>query len=159
MIKIVKNYTTKIATIKTISEIEEIIVCFGAKGILKEYSGSGVKSLMFFIERDNQKIPFKIPFNIEKCRSIIVKAVEEKKLSKKYLEEPLRSQQGERVCWRIIKDWLHCQLSLIEIEFVEPIEILLPYVYDMVENKTIYQKFINKKEMFLGLEEKQKEQK
>jgi hypothetical protein len=150
----VRNYTTEIKVEKTLMEIEAILIKFGARGTYKEYQGSRVSSLMFFIERDGQKIPFKIPMSLEKSRTIIVKAVNEGKLSKKYLQEPLRTDQGERVTWRIIKDWIDSQLSLYEMQFADSLEILLPYAYNMVENKTMYQKFIENKSQFLALEKK-----
>lgn len=150
----VRNYTTKIAVDKTILEIENILVKFGAKGIYKEYDGSHVSGIMFFILKDNQKIPFKIPIQLTKARTIIINAVNEGRLQKKYLEEPLRTDQAERVVFRIIRDWIHSQLSLIEINFADTTEIFLPYIFDAVENKTLYQKFLEKKESFIALEQK-----
>jgi len=149
----VRNYTTSIQVEKTIMEIEQILVKFGAKGIYKDYQGAKISGIMFFLLKDNQKIPFKIPMSIEKTRTIITKAVNEGKLPRRYLQEPLRSEQGERVAWRIIKDWIDSQLSLLEMQFADAIEILLPYAYNVVENKTMYQKFIEKKEQYLALEQ------
>lgn len=152
---VVRNYSTKILVEKTIMEIEQILIKFGAQGIYKNYNGNRLDGIMFYLIKDGQKIPFKIPMKIEKTRTIIIKAVKEGKLSKKYLDEPLRTEQGERVVWRIIKDWIDSQLSLLEIEYVEAIEILLPYAYNVIEQKTMYEKFIEKKEDFLALEHKE----
>jgi len=155
MIKIaVRNYTTSIKPEKTIAEIEQILVKFGAEGIYKEYANGKVIGLMFYILNKGEKIPFKLPMVIEKCRSIINKALEEKKLPSRYYNEPLRSEQGERVAWRIIKDWIDSQLSLFQINFADAVEILFPYAYNAVEDKTMYQKFIENKEKYLALEEK-----
>lgn len=149
---VVRNYTTKIHVEKTVMEIEQILIKFGARGIYKDYQGSKLSGIMFYLIKDGHKIPFKIPMNIEKSRTIITKAVREGKLPKRFLEEPLRSEQGERVVWRIIKDWIDSQLSLLEMEFADAIEILLAYAYNVVEQKTMYQKFIEKKEDYLALE-------
>lgn len=119
---------------------------------MKEYSGGRVCSLSFIIQFESQQIPFKLPLNIEKSRSLIQKAVNEKKLPQRYLNEPLRTEQGLRVGWRIIKDWIHSNLSLMEIEFANPVEIFLPYMHDRLANKTLYEKFVDNKESFLGLE-------
>lgn len=150
----IRNYTTGIKVEKTIMEIELILVKFDAKGIYKEYEGSRISALMFFMIKDNQKIPFKIPVSIEKARTVVVKAVKEKKLPQRYLNESLRTEQGERIVWRIIKDWIDSQLSLMEINFADATEIFLPYVYDAVENKTLYQKFMDNKERFIAVEDK-----
>lgn len=148
----VRNYSTQINVEKTVTEIEKILVKFGANGIYKEYQNSQLTGIMFYLIKDGTKIPFKIPVQIEKTKSIIRKAVNERKLSKKYSYEPLLSIQGERVAWRIIKDWIDSQLSLLEINFADAIEILLPYAFDVIENKTMYQKFIEKKGEYLALE-------
>ena len=149
----VRNYTTQINVEKTIMEIERILIKFGAKGIYKEVASSKISGLMFYIEKDSQKIPFKIPISLEKSRTMIVNAVQEGKLPKRFNSEPLRSEQGERVMWRIFKDWIDSQLSLFEMQFADSIEILLPYAYNPVEQKTMYQKFIENKEEYLALEE------
>lgn len=150
----VRNYTTQIVVEKTIMEIEQILLKFGAEGIYKEYKGNKISGLMFYLMKDNQKIPFKIPMSIEKTRTIITKAVQEGKLPRKFLNEPLRSEQGERVAWRIIKDWIDSQLSLLQMQFAEAIEILLPYAYNPVKEKTMYQLFSEHKDDYLALEEK-----
>jgi hypothetical protein len=152
----IRNYTTQISVDKTIMEIEQILVKFGAQGVYKEYKGQKISGVMFFLIKDNQKIPFKIPMNVEKSRSIMEKVVKEGKLGQKYLVEPLRSEQGERVAWRIIKDWIDSQLSLLEMQFADPVEIFLPYAYNMVEDKTMYQKFLENKEKYLALEEEKR---
>lgn len=153
---VVKNYTTSISAEKTIMEIEQLLSKFGARAIMKEYDGAGnVNSLSFYVMFENQKIPFKMPIKPEKCRSVITKAVNDGKLPRRYLNEPLRTEQGLRVTWRIMKDWIHSNLSLLEIEFANPVEIFLPYMHDYAENKTLYEKFIENKSKFLSLEHKE----
>ncbi len=47
------------------------------------------------------------------------------------------------------------QLSLMEMEFADSVELFLPYAYNMVEDKTMYQKFLENKEKYLALESKE----
>ena len=56
------------------------------------------------------------------------------------------------VAWRIIKDWIDSQLSLLEMNFADAVQIFLPYAYNPVENKTMYEKFLDNKEEYLALE-------
>lgn len=151
----VRNITTRIAVEKTIMEIEQKLVKYGVVGVLKEYSGQRITCLSFGIKHENAKIPFKLPINVERARAIIVKAVNEGKLQKKYLQEPLRTEQAERVSWRIVKDWIDSQLSLVEINYADMIQIFLPYVYNPIDNKTMYQSFIENKSKFIPLEYEQ----
>lgn len=154
----VRNYTTTIDANKTILEVEGILLKFGAQGIYKEYQGTKVNSITFFINKNGQRIPFKIPMSIEKSRRVVENAVKEGKLPRKFLQEPLRSDQGERIAWRIIKDWIDSQLSLLEMHFADAIEILLPYAYNPVEDKTMYQRFMEHSDKILGLEDASKKE-
>lgn len=150
---VVRNITTSIKSEKTLMEIEGILAKFGARGIYKEFDSEGnVNLLMFYIVHKGQKIPFKMPMNIEKARKIIKLAVDERKLQRKFLEEPLRTEKAYMVGWRIIKDWIHSQMSLLEMEFAEPLQIFLSYAYNPVEDKTMYEKFEENKDKFLALE-------
>jgi hypothetical protein len=152
-----KNYTTGIDVNKTIMEIESLLVRFGAKSVYKEYTGSRISALMFVVEKKGNKIPFRLPTSIEKARGAIALIVKEKKLPQRYLSEPLQTEQGERVMWRIIKDWVESQLSLIELNYADAVKILLPYAYDYGEKKTMYQKFIENTDKYIAIENKSEE--
>jgi len=149
----IKNYTTTISAEKTLMEIEKLLVDFGSKGIYKEYEGSNISSIMFYMVHDGKKIPFKIPLRLNNMRNLISKLVKNGKLPQRFNSEPLRTEQGLRVGLRIIKDWIHSQLSLLEAEFCEPLELLLPYAFNPVNDKTMYQQILEKKKDFLALED------
>ena len=134
------NITSTIKPEKTIMEIESILLKFGAKGIIKEYEGNNLDSITFYIKKGEQNIAFKLPMKLEKMRMIIINAVDERKLPSKFRNEPHRSEKAQIVGWRIIKDWIKSQLSIYEIDFADPIELLLPYVYNIKEKQTFYEK-------------------
>lgn len=146
----VRNITTNIAPEKTIMEIEQILARFGAKAILKQYEGRYPIGICFQLETENGLIPFKLPMKIEQVRMIIEQAVKERKLTKKYKQEPLRTEKALMVGWRIIKDWIHSQLSLIEMNYAQAIEIFLPYIYDNKTDQTFYEK-IEQSDFLLAL--------
>lgn len=148
----IKNITTSISADKTIMEIEQILAKFGAKAILKEYEGSFVTAISFYLEYQGQKIPFKMPMNVERARRMIDNAVNEGKLPKKFKHEPHRTEQAIRVSWRVFKEWIHINCSLLEMKFAEPMEILLAYAYNPIEKKTMYELFMQKKDKLLSLE-------
>jgi len=152
----VKNITSNIRPEKTIMEIESLLAKFGAKAILKEYNGEMVTAISFYIiTPTGQKVPFKLPMKLEKTRAIIKKAVEERKLGYKFLDEPDRTDKALIVGWRIIKDWLHAQLSLAEIDYANPVEIFLPYAWNPLTEKTLYEEIEEKKFKNLSLEDKE----
>ena len=153
----VKNIHTQIASEKTISEIIRILAQFGAKKILQDLDdNTNVIGISFVIEpAPDMRIPIKLPMKVEKARAIIEAAVRERKLPKKFLKEPYRTDQAMRVGWRIIKDWVHSQLSLVLMNYAEPVEIFLPYVYDVKSDKTVFEQMLEGrlKQMALGHEE------
>jgi len=52
--------------------------------------------------------------------------------------------QAERVAWRIIREWLRGQLSLIEADIVDISEIMLPYLLQR-DGQTLYQAMVDSK--------------
>ena len=151
----IKNITSNIKPQKTIMEIEDILSKFGAGGVYKEFDSDGnVNQLMFYLNHKGQKIPFKMPMLIDKAKEVIKKAAHSGKIQKKYLQEPALTEKAQSVGWRVIKDWIHSQLSLLEIQFAEPLQIFLPYAYNGVTNETVYEQIEKQKSKFLALENK-----
>jgi len=117
-----KNYTTNIPADKSITEIEQMLAGFGANAIMKEYRGDGrTSSLAFRIG----EVGYKIPANTEKVFAAITAGKRIRNMRRNSWEE-----QSERVAWRVLKDWLHAQLSLIAIGQAEVEQVLLPYAYN-----------------------------
>lgn len=120
----IKNYTTSISASRTMMEIEEMLVSFGATAIQKKYRGDGrVEALAF----QYQGRGYLLPSNTEKC---------EQALFKRHSQSS--EEQAEKVAWRVIKDWLHAQLSLITIGQAEVEQVMLPYMWNGKE--TLYDK-------------------
>ena len=129
----IKNYTTDVPAERSISEIEKILADFGARATIKEYTDDGkVCSLLFRIEKDS----FKLPANVSGVKKVLFegKAGQDRADYKKK-----REAKAYRVSWRIIKDWIHAQLSLIASGQACPHEVFFPYMYD--GKKTLYQTF------------------
>ena len=61
-------------------------------------------------------------------------------------------EHAYRVAWRIIKDWIEAQMSLLETEMVRMEEIFLPYVITGT-GQTVYQ-VMAEKHFLLGTGEK-----
>jgi hypothetical protein len=119
-----KNYTTGICWDKTVLEIERMLVEFGATGIMKEYGEFGVvNALSFKIPVNDRPLAYRLPCNYENAQATM-KA--QGLLPKKDLDAA--RVQAANTTWRIIKDWLHAQLSLVAIGQAKPQEVFLPYM-------------------------------
>jgi hypothetical protein len=100
----------------------------GANAILKSYRGDGrVEALSF----QYQKRGYKLPANTEKCYELL--------FANKHGSKQLQEEQAEKIAWRVIKDWLHAQLSLIRIGQADVEQVMLPYMWD--GEKSFYDKF------------------
>jgi len=147
-----KNYTTQIKVEKTISEIEEILAKHGAKKILKDYDGGGnIVSVSFMVETPNGCMPIKLPMDARAVSQILQN---DSKLPKRLRGD---IEQARKVGWRIIKDWIDSQIALIETHMVKIEEVFLPYAYDMISNKTFFQKLEEGRFKGMLLENKEKE--
>ena len=141
-----KNYTTDISADRSILEIERYLTLFGAQAIIKEYSAEGrVYSLSFKLVDD----AFKLPANIKGVKEILYEGT---RSSYQKDGEKIREEKAYRVTWRIIKDWIHAQLSLIASGQAQPREIFLPYMYD--GKRTLFQKFEAEKLLTMRKEKK-----
>ena len=138
-----KNYTTTIPGARTIGEIEALLIDFGAENFMKTVNKEKkqITSIMFTFEVNGKQLPFKLPTNVEKCRDY---------LYKEYLSKTKRPGKEKEdfdidaynIAWRLIKDWVHAQLSIIESGMVEPEEVFLPYLM-IDKDRTLSQKFIS----------------
>lgn len=127
-----KNYTTSVSVLKSIMEIESLLSKFGASRIVKDYLSDGTINCLSFKLGDRG---YKLPANIEGVKQVLTG---NKRNS--YIKDAMkkREEQAQRTAWRIIKDWLHAQLSLIKSGQAEPEQLLLPYMFD--GKQTLYEK-------------------
>jgi len=144
----IKNYTTDVPADRSIGEIEKLLSLFGATAIMKEFSLEGrIDILCFRLEKQT----FKLPANVKGVNATLFEG------KKDYGREALiksREEKAYRVAWRIIKDWIHAQLSLIASGQAHPHEIFLPYMFD--GKQTLYQAYMEGKLLPQGRKAKEK---
>lgn len=151
-----KNYTTSIAVEKTIAEIEKILAKAGATHIMKMYDNEGnPKSLGFRYEFQGKNVAFMLPMEEERVLQVFRNSVNNGELPKRYYNDV---EQVRKTGWRILKDWVHSQMALIEIRVVKFTEIFLPYMYNEKLGKTMYQ-LLEDRNFNLQLEDKTEEEK
>jgi len=125
------NYTTKIDPIKTIGEIQKILVSHGARKIVSDYDDDGTPCGLTFqlIVRD-QVTAYSLPANWKG----VLRAMEKQKVAKSLQNK----DQAVRVSWRIVKDWVEAQMAIVESELAGMAEVFLPYTV-MKTGNTLYQ--------------------
>lgn len=123
-----KNYTSTVPVERTISRIEQILANMGAANILKDYEDHRLVSIKFAViePTTNRKIAIAIPANVEAVKAVLLSAV------KRPRKETIRrvEDQAARTAWKLMQEWLEIQLSLIEMNQVEILQVFLPYIWD-----------------------------
>jgi hypothetical protein len=49
-------------------------------------------------------------------------------------------QQANKTAWKILSDWTDIQCSMILLGQAKPLQMFLPFVYDMKSNETLFDK-------------------
>lgn len=146
----IKNYATRVAAKRTITEIEEMLVKRGASDIWKTYDNSGNPTgLNFIIRTEFGSVPFRIPVNVGGVSQVLQKQQGKGTIG---ISRPKAAdfEYARDVAWRTWKDWIEAQLSLMESDKEVKFEqLFLPFIYDIVKKKTLYESFQDKK--FEGL--------
>lgn len=129
----IKNYTSTIPVDRTISRIEALLVRAGASNIQKDYREGALNSICFSVDGPNSKqLAVKLPANVDavyKRMRADIKRPQPGTLNR-------LKEQSARTAWKLMQDWLEVQISLIQMEQVEFLQIFLPYVWD--GKKTFY---------------------
>lgn len=115
------NYTTKIDSYKTITEIQQILAKSSAKKFVVDNDDDGNPiSITFAIEWNGIMTAFKLPCNFQ---GVLRSMQKNKKVPRSFCTK----EQALRVGWRIVKDWTAAQTAIVEAELASMAEVFLPY--------------------------------
>lgn len=131
----IKNYTSTVQASKSVARIEEVLVSIGAQNINKAYKEGRLHAISFLVNVNGVTVPFKLPAKVEQVHEALLK-------SYKRLTAPARrniEEQAERTAWKICRDWVEVQATLIKLEQAEFIEVFLPYVYQVDKDQTFFE--------------------
>ena len=136
------NYTTTIATEKTVAEIQTMLSKAKVQAVMTGYDAEGVLSeLSFRIMTPSGLMTFRLPANIQQIYQVLARD--------RRIPTKLRTrEQAARVAWRILKDWLAAQLALISAQMVDLEQVFLPYAQGP-DGITLYESL--KERRFAGL--------
>jgi hypothetical protein len=104
---------------KSIGEIQGILVSHGAEHILMDYKNGEPVGLSFMVNTQFGVMPFKLPANIERVHAV---------LNKQRIRTNVPRDMAVRVAWRILKDWVRAQMAILETDMVSIEQIFLPYM-------------------------------
>jgi hypothetical protein len=125
----IANYTTTVTALKSIGEIQGILVGHGAKHILIDYEKEEPVGLAFIVATPYGDTPFRLPANIGRVAAV---------LNKQRARTQVSEEVASRVAWRILKDWVRAQMAILETEMVTIDQVFLPYMQVGKEGKILY---------------------
>ncbi len=154
--KFLKNYTSDVPVSQTIYRIEQVLIKCGVTGIAKEYAGTDgeIIAVSFHVESPSGMLSIRLPADKEKAtQALWLDYVDGDKLTDKGDElhwntrkRKKRSdftEQGARTAWKIVQDWVEVQMSMIQLQQADTLQVFLPYV--MVNRKqNFYQQVVER---------------
>lgn len=130
----IANRTTKVSASRTIAEITDILVRHGASSVNISYERCEPAALRFDISRAEYSMTFLLPCDWRKTAA----AMDRDRGRRKRVDP----EQAKRVAWRVLRDWVRAQLSLIEIGAADLEQVMLPYAIIDDEGTTVYQRLL-----------------
>lgn len=138
--------TTKISTVKTVTEIQVILGEHGATKVVMDFQGNQVDGIAFMYPWENgQEVPFRLPCRWREIETILRK-------NHRARHGDTFEEWARRVAWRQILRWIQAQFALVETNMVKVSEIFLPYVV-MKNKETMFEKIQKKGLMALEFKE------
>lgn len=131
----VLNYTTKVPAAKTISEVQELLAKNGAARIAMDYADGRAVGVAFGLDTVHGPKLFSLPVDVDAMHRLLLdRGTPGGGMSKAAFQS---REHAERVAWRVIKDWLAAQLTLVQSQMASIDQVMLPYL--RVDNgRTLY---------------------
>jgi hypothetical protein len=145
----VLNYTTSIATTKTIGEIQTLLAEHGASRIAVDYEDGAPSGLTFSLTTAHGPRLFTLPVDVDAMHRLLVAEYDAGRIKNR--RPPMRTREhAEKVAWRVIKDWLAAQLTIVQTQMAAIDQVMLPYLR-VDEHRTLYAAY-REREDVLALE-------
>lgn len=139
----IANKTTTVPAEKTIMEIQQMLATARAAHIMTAYQDGKPDAIAFQLQRGGESLSFRLPVN---WKGLLAAMRAEKKTPRSLLTE----DQARRVSWRVLREWLRAQLTLIEAGAATIEEVMLPWAITS-DGTTVGQRMLNGERGFLAL--------
>lgn len=134
----IKNYTSTVEASRSMSRIEELLVDIGATNINKQYKDkicTGITFLLFDLQLQ-QTLPFHLTAQVDECFKTLWKEVKRPRAD----TADTLHLQANKTAWKILSDWTEIQCSMILLGQAKPLQMFLPFMYDMKTSETLFDK-------------------
>lgn len=130
------NYTTVVEVSKSVMEIQQILASKGAQCVSVDYDKTGFPlAVTFKIEVAGVPVWYRLPSKYDEAEKALGRADINYKFKNR--------KQAERVCWRILKDWVEAQLAIIQLGQAQMAEAFFPYAIEHETGITLFEHWLN----------------
>lgn len=138
-----KNYTSTIEASRSMARIEELLVEVGASNISKKYENKTCTGITFLLfDAQLQKtIAFHLKAQVEEAFKILYKEIKRPQAN----TMAATKAQANRTAWKVLSDWAEIQCTMILLGQAKPLQMFLPFVYDVANEETLYDKVVSGK--------------
>jgi hypothetical protein len=119
------NYTTRIASKKTVGEMQDMLAQAGADAVAIHYVDGAAYGLTFTLSTQYGQDTFTLKVEADKVAKVLAKT----KAASMSQREFYSNEHAERVAWRVAKHWLEAQLAMVKIGLVSLDQVMLPYLH------------------------------
>ena len=137
----IKNYTSTIEASRSMARIEELLVEIGASNVNKRYEEKICSGITFLLydARLGKTLAFQLKAKVTEAFTILWKDVKRPRPNTK--DQILK--QANRTAWKILSDWTEIQCSMVLLDQATPLQMFLPFMYDMQKDETLYDKVMS----------------
>lgn len=116
----IANKTTTVSAERTVAEIQSMLASARASALMIDYEACQPSAIAFKLDRGGTHISFRLPSN---WQGILAALKKDRTVPRRYCCE----EHARRVSWRVVRDWLRAQLTLVEAGASTIEEVMLPW--------------------------------
>lgn len=139
----IMNYTTKVAVDKTAAEVQAILGRSGAASVSVFYMSGQPAGVTFTMSTPAGPREYRLPVDVEAMhRHLRSEHAAGRLRAHQSVASMTSREQAARVAWRVAKDWLEAQVTLVQAQMATLDQVMLPYLLTAgPESRTLYEVF------------------
>lgn len=137
------NYTTVVPVTRTLSEIQDMLVKRGVQHVATEFLEGLPCGLSFTLSTPQGEKVYRLPVEVDAMHRLLCKIADEGHGALGTKPDTLRRttiDHAARVSWRVVRDWIRAQLTLVDAEMAKLDQVFLPYMV-LSSGDTVFQVF------------------
>lgn len=133
------NYTTSVPVVRTVAEVQGMLVKHGAHAVTVRYVDGRPAGLSFNLVTPHGERAFTLPVDTAAVHRLLLTQIRNGEITRQK-SQYATPEHAARVAWRVVKDWLAAQLAIIEAGMAALDQVMLPYL--QVDNElTLYDRY------------------